>query len=316
MGQLPHGSARTTPAVRRALQQSTESLQTLAVRYGLTRTTVAKWRKRTTTQDATFGPKPASTVLKVEEEAAIVAFRQHTLLPLDDCLYALQESIPHLSRSALHRCFQRHGISRLPPVVDGPVRSKKKFKDYPIGYLHVDFAELQTEEGKQYLFVAIDRTSKVAFADLQAHATQATATAFLDRVLAKLPYKVHIVLTDNGVQFTHLPHQAPSTAHPFDQLCTQHHIDHRRTLVAHPWTNGQVERMNRTIKDATVKLYHYQTTAQLNDHLQAFLLAYNHAKRLKTLNGLTPHQFVCAEWDKNKSAFSQDPTCFTLGLYT
>ena len=316
MGQLPHGSARTTPAIRRALQQSTESLQTVATRYGLTRTTVAKWRKRTTTADATFGPKPASIVLKVEEEAAIVAFRQHTLLPLDDCLYALQESIPHLSRSALHRCFQRHGISRLPPVVDGPTRSKKKFKDDPIGYLHVDFAELQTEEGKQYLFVAIDRTSKVAFADLQPQATQATATAFLERVLAKLPYAVHIVLTDNGVQFTHLPHHAPPTAHPFDQLCDQHHIEHRRTLVAHPWTNGQVERMNRTIKDATVKLYQYQTTAQLKDHLQAFLLAYNHAKRLKTLNGLTPHQFVCAEWHKNKSAFSQEPTNFTLGLYT
>ena len=263
-----------------------------------------------------MGPKPASTVLRVEEEAAIVAFRQHTLLPLDDCLYSLQETIPHLSRSALHRCFQRHGISRLPEVVDGPARTKKKFKDYPIGYLHVDFAELQTEEGKQYLFVAVDRTSKVAFADLQAHATQATATAFLERVLAKLPYHVNIILTDNGVQFARLPHQAPATAHPFGQLCVQHHIEHRRTLVAHPWTNGQVEQMNRTIKDATVKLYHYQTTAQLNDHLHAFLLAYNHAKRLKTLHGLTPHEFVCAEWHKNKSAFSQNPANFILGLHS
>ena len=76
------------------LDHRPESLQTVATRYGITRATVAKWRKRTTTADATFGPKPASTVLKVEEEAAIVAFRQHTLLPLDDCLYALQESIP------------------------------------------------------------------------------------------------------------------------------------------------------------------------------------------------------------------------------
>ena len=316
MGQLPHGSARTTPAIRRALQQSTESLQTLATRYGLTRTTVAKWRKRTTTADATFGPKPASTVLRVEEEAAIVAFRQYTLLPLDDCLYALQETIPHLSRSALHRCFQRHGISRLPPVADQPARAKKKFKDYPIGYLHVDFAELQTEEGKQYLFVAVDRTSKVAFADLHAHATQATATAFVERVLAKLPYKAHIILTDNGVQFTHLPQHSAAAAHPFAQLCAHHQVEHRRTLVAHPWTNGQVERMNRTIKDATVKLYHYQTTAQLNDHLQAFLLAYNHAKRLKTLHGRTPHEYVCAEWNKNKVVFSQDPTNLILGLYS
>ena len=61
-----------------------------------------------------MGPTPASTVLTAAEEAMAVAFRQHTQLPLDDCLYALQETIPHLSRSALHRLFQRHGINRLP----------------------------------------------------------------------------------------------------------------------------------------------------------------------------------------------------------
>jgi len=66
---------------------------------------VAKWRKRATTADAAMGPTPASTVLTTEQEAIAVAFRQHTLLPLDDCLYALQATIPQLSRSALPRCF-------------------------------------------------------------------------------------------------------------------------------------------------------------------------------------------------------------------
>ena len=98
-----------------------------------------------------MGPVPISTVLTVEQEAIAVAFRQHTLLPLDDCLYALQATIPHRSRSALHRCFQRHGIRRLPLNEDGQSPPKKKFKDYPIGYLPVDFAEVHTEEGKQYL---------------------------------------------------------------------------------------------------------------------------------------------------------------------
>ena len=161
MGKIPHGCATTTPATRRLIQQSTESLQKLAKRFGINEKTVAKWRNRTTTEEAVRGPKPASTVLTPAEEAAIVLFRQQTLLPLDDCLYTLQEAIPHLSRSALHRCFQRHGISRLPPSEDGSEPTKKKFKDYPIGYLHLDFAEVQTEEGKQYLFIAIDRTSKL-----------------------------------------------------------------------------------------------------------------------------------------------------------
>jgi len=88
-----------------------------------------------------------STVLSVEDEAIIVAFRRYTLLPLDDCLYALQPIIPHLTRSSLHRCLQRHGISRLPET-EGAKPSKKKFKTYPIGFFHIDIAEAQTAEGK------------------------------------------------------------------------------------------------------------------------------------------------------------------------
>ena len=89
----------------------------LAKRHGINPKTVAKWKKRTAVGDLPTGPKDIkSTVLAIEEEAIIVAFRRHTLLPLDDCLYALQATIPHLTRSSLHRCLQRHGISRLPEV--------------------------------------------------------------------------------------------------------------------------------------------------------------------------------------------------------
>jgi hypothetical protein len=61
---------------------------------------------------------------------------------------------------------------------------------------------------------------------------------------------------------------------------------------------------------------HYQTTAQLNEHWPAFLLAYPHAKRLKTLRGLPPHAFGCAQHQQNPAIFTQDPTHHTLGLYT
>jgi hypothetical protein len=138
-------------------------LRALAERHGINPKTVAKWKKRDTTADRPTGPRtPHSTVLSVQEEAIVVAFRQHTLLPLDDCLYALQPTIPHLTRSSLHRCLQRHGISRLPEVTsDKPV--KKKFKAYPIGSSHIDIAEVHMEEGRLYLLVAIERTSKFAF---------------------------------------------------------------------------------------------------------------------------------------------------------
>ena len=163
MGQVLHGCATTTEAIRRAIQHSQESLRQLAKRYGINQKTVAKWKKRVSVADLPTGPKEAkSSVLSIEDEAIVVAFRKHTLLPLDDCLYALQATIPHLTRSSLHRCLQRHGISRLPDV-ESVKPGKRKFKAYPIGYFHIDIAEVQTAEGKLYLYVAIDRTSKFAF---------------------------------------------------------------------------------------------------------------------------------------------------------
>src|ERR1041385_7545462 len=97
MGQILHGSATTTHAIRAAIQRSKAPLKELAAQYGLNQKTVAKWRKRAFVHDAAMGPKaPHSTVLSAEEEAIVVAFRKHTLLPLDDCLYALQATLPHL----------------------------------------------------------------------------------------------------------------------------------------------------------------------------------------------------------------------------
>src|ERR687894_631448 len=201
MGQVLHGSARTTEAVRRAIQLRQESVRALARRFGVSPTTVQKWRQRSTTADARMGPKEVrSTVLTLEEEAVVVAFRRHTLLPLDDCLYALQPTHPHLTRSSLHRCLQRHGISRLPEV-DGDRPRRSRFKAYPIGFFHIDIAEVRTEEGRLYLFVAIDRTSKFAFAPLHERATRRIAADFLHALVAAVPYAIHTVLTDNGTQF-------------------------------------------------------------------------------------------------------------------
>jgi len=132
------------------------------------------------------------------EEAMIVAFRRHTLLPLDDCLYALQSSIPHLTRSALLRCLQRHGNSRLPDV-DGDKPKRQKFMRYPIGFFHIDIAEVQTVEGELFLFVGIDRTSKFTVAQLVAAADRKTAWEFLQNMQEAVLYEVHTVLTDNGI---------------------------------------------------------------------------------------------------------------------
>ncbi|MEM0907290.1 MAG: IS481 family transposase [Pseudomonadota bacterium] len=321
MGQILHGSATTTEAVRPAIQNSQESLRVLAKRTGINQKTVAKWKKRSSVSDLPTGPKePKSTVLSAEDEAIIVTFRRHTLLPLDDCLYALQPTIPHLTRSSLHRCLQRHGISRLPDV-DGDKPAKKKFKAYPIGFFHIDIAEVRTAEGKLQLFVAIDRTSKFALAQLVEKANRVTASAFLVAVIEAVPYKIHTVLTDNGIQFRYPPRYANSPTaqhmtHMFAKRCLEHGIEHRFTKINHPWTNGQVERMNRTIKDATVKRVHYGDHNELHRHLADFIDAYNYGRRLKTLKGLTPYEFICKQWTNEPERFTLDPLQQMLGLNT
>ena len=145
------------------------------------------------------GPsEPRSTVLTEAEEAIVVAFRRHTLLPLDDCLYALQPSIPHLTRSALHRACSGTA-SRAFLMSRATSRSVRSFKRYPIGFFHIDIAEAQAAERKLYLFVGIDRTSKFAVTQLVDKADRKTAWEFLQHLLEAVPYQVHTILTDRAI---------------------------------------------------------------------------------------------------------------------
>jgi hypothetical protein len=218
-----HGSARTTPRVRAELQASKETSGALAKRYGLSRNTVAKWRVRTTTADARMGPRaPHSTVLTAVEEAMIVEFRRRTLLPLDDVLGCLRDSIPKLTRSSLHRCLDRHGISRRP---EGPDQASKrgKFTATPIGYVHI--SELRQAEGKLKMFLAIDRVSKFTYVEFRDDVGKMNGADFLREVVEAFPYAIHTVLTDNGMAFADLPknRNGPTRrylgAHIFDRVC-------------------------------------------------------------------------------------------------
>jgi transposase-like protein len=312
MASVLHGSARTTPRLRAEFQASQEGTRTLAARYGLNPKTVKKWRGRTTTDDAPMGPKvPKSTVLTPAEEAIVVAFRQKTLLPLDDVLGCLRDTIPNLSRSALHRCLQRHGISRLP--VEETKDKRKRFKTYEIGYVHIDSCELRHADGKLIMFLAIDRVSKFTYVEFHDKAGKMAGSAFLRSVVEAFPYNIHIVLTDNGMAFADLPKNRIGPNHQllghhiFDRVCNEHGIEHRLTKPYHPWTNGQAERMNRTVKDATIKIYHYDDLESLKAHVLAFVTAYNFAKHLKALRWRTPYQVICEAWTKDPSIFKINP---------
>ena len=315
MAQLLHGSATTTARTRAEFQGPGESVAALARRHGVNPKTVANWRARGGAEDLPMGPRERrSTVLTPLEEAAIVAFRVQTRLPLDDVFCALKPSIPALTRSTLHRCLQRHGVSRLPR----PARAARgRFKDYEIGYLHVDICEVRVEQGKAHLFVAVDRTSKLAFARLYRRATTLTAAAFLKALVRAVPYRIHTVLTDNGVQFSDSgkPRRHPAE-HLFDRICRENGIEHRLTRPYHPWTNGQAERMVRTLKEATVRAYHYETYRQLRRHVADYLAAHNFAKHLKALRWETPYETIRALYESKPELFRHSPDHLTPGPNT
>ena len=319
-----HGSARTTPRVRAELQRAQATTRRLAAHYGLNPKTVAKWRRRKSTAEARMGPaRPRSTVLTEAEEAIVVEFRRRTLLPLDDVLGCLRGTIPRLSRSALHRCLVRHGISRLPQGEERASK-RKRFAETRIGYVHIDVCELRLAQGKLFLFLAIDRVSKFTHVGFFDANTKANGAAFLRQVVEAFPYKLHTVLTDNGMAFADLPKnrgrypeiEALFGGHIFDRVCEEHGIEHRLTKPYHPWTNGQAERMNRTVKDATIRAFHYPDPEALQAHVLAFVPAYNFAKHLKALRWRTPFQAVCDAWHADPSIFKINPHHLIPGPHT
>ncbi len=146
---------------------------------------------------------------------------------------------------------------------------RRKFKRYPIGFFHIGIAEVQTAEGKLFLFVGMHRTSKFAVTQLVESADRRTAREFLQHMLEAVPCEVHTILTDNGIQFAAQPRKRNTIiSRPvrFDVICEANGIEHRLTRPNHPCTNGQVERMVRTIKDATVKRFHSDDHDQLRIH--------------------------------------------------
>ena len=198
-----------------------------------------------------------------------------------------------MTRSNLHRCLERHGISRLP---ENPDKASKrgKFAQTAIGFVHIDISELRLTQGKLNMFLAIDRASKFTYVEFRDDAGKMNGAEFLRGVVEAFPYAIRTVLTDNGMAFADLPknRNGPTRrylgAHIFGRVCNEHGIEHKLTKPYHPWTNGQAERMNRTVKEATIKAFHYPDLESLKAHVLAFVSAHNFAKHLKALRGEPP----------------------------
>jgi transposase len=192
-----HANAVTTPRTRTYIQASTASVTELAAEFGISRKTVERWRGRTTTDDHTSRPKRITTSLSPLEEELVCELRTRLDLPLDDIVEVMRRCVkPDLSRSATHRCLQRHGISNRPKPAK-PISGR--FEDAPIGFIHIDLKHLPAlEKRKSYAFVAIDRATRYVYVEIHPRRDAATSAAFLERFLAHFPAKVHTILTDRA----------------------------------------------------------------------------------------------------------------------
>ena len=316
MVSILHANAKTTPRVRKEIQESQESIAALAKRLHLNPKTVHKWKRADAVDDRRSGPQRPRSALSDAEQRIVCEFRRVTKLPLDDVFLALRDCIPALTRSNCHRCLKRHGLNVLPKEPTAP-RQKKKFKDYPPGFVHIDISEMRVANQKLYLFVGIDRCSKYVYVEIHPRMTKEIACAFLGHLIADCPFRITKILTDNGAQFTYAllaEHLRPKRRHPFDALCDAHGIEHRLTKFRHPWTNGQVEVTNRLLKAHTTKRYHYENAEELKRHLMAFLLYYNHQKPLKALKYQTPYAILQKYYEENPTAFHKNPSQKIRGL--
>jgi transposase InsO family protein len=223
---------------------------------------------------------------------------------------------PKLSRSGLHRLLQYYGISKKPKELqEKPTRSK--FKSYEIGCLHIDITDFWLDKKRWSLFVSIDRETKFVYCEIFANKTMEHATTFLENVYKFYPYKIHTILTDNGLQFTYKSlgnKQKTTKIHQFDTICSQNNTEHRLTKFAHPWTNGQVEKMNHIIKSATLKLFHYENIDEYSEHLAKFLNYYNYEKKLKSLKFKSPYDKILDKYKEKPNLFLDNPSYYCMGL--
>jgi transposase InsO family protein len=284
-----HPNARTTPAVRAEIARSEEPTGVLARRFGVSTETVRKWRKRGPEDCLDHSARPHRLPWKAtdEERAVVCALRRATNFALDDLTFVVAHFLPHLNRDSVWRILRAEGLSRRPPPPsDRPRRGQGTFREYDLGFVHIDIKhlpKLQTANGerrKRYLYVAIDRRSRSVHLAVKDDETERSAIAFLREAAAAFPFRLTHVLTDNGSCFTSR----------FARVCAELGAEYRHTRPRSPQTNGMVERFNGRVGSEVlgITIYSHQDLEQL---LRGFNAAYN-ARRQRVLEGKTPDQVV------------------------
>lgn len=302
MPQTYHANATTNVHIRTDIRKSDLRNAELARRYGVSENTVSKWRNRESQEDVCSRPHNIQYAIDELTEALIVSIRKNLWNSREDIADMVQAATGViLAISSVYRCLVRNNINRKPKEAR---EAYLKFKEYAPGYLHIDVTYLPKMDGeRKYLFVAIDRATRLMYYLVYGEKTAENAADFLAHCRDFFPFEIQTVLTDNGKEFTnHLfKGKKGSTTHKeglFDQACGEK-TEHRLTKPGTPKTNGMVERANLTIKNATIHRRAYSSHGELSSSLYDFLMYYNlhrrHGSLVKELKVRTPIE-ACIKW--------------------
>lgn len=317
MAQQYHSNAKTNIHFRNEINKSFLKKTELATKYAVSRPTIIKWQSRTDFEDKSSRPLTIHYSLNEIQKSLIQSIRKTTWFSAEIIWDSLLSEFPTISLSSVYRTLVTYDLNKKP--VEEKEKAKK-FKEYEPGYLHFDVTYLPKFDGtKYYLFVAIDRATRLMIYKVYDAKTSTNTDDFAQLAKDFFPFTITHILTDNGLEFTNRlivskkgkPCEKSSL---LDEFCKRENIDHRLTKPHTPKTNGMVERVNGTIKNATILKEEYADKMEMEKSLQKFLLYYilfrRHSSLYKELKVRTPMQALETWYTLKPELFKKSPKDF------
>lgn len=298
-----HSGARTCPASRALLIERVERERwcvTAAARAaGVSRRTAHKWIARHAHEgaaglaDRSSRPGSSPTALSLEEVCCVLYLR-HTRMTVARIAISLD-----LPRSTVARVLQRHGLSRLQSL-EPREPARRYTRRHPGELVHLDVKKLgritgfyghritgdrrrrRRGAGWDFVHVAIDDASRLAYAEVLPNEQGDTSAAFLERALAwfaRLGIRVRQVMTDNGSGYV---------SACFGASCARRRLQHLRTRPYRPCTNGKAERFIQTLIREWAYVRPYRTSGLRARALPLFLSYYNRERPHASLDARPP----------------------------
>lgn len=309
-----HANAKLTQHQRKMIKESQAPYRVLAKQFGVSVTTIAKWKKRSIMTDKKSRPETIHKALPDTMEPVLEFLRRDWLLDMDTIWLALKKTMfPQLSKSAVYRQLVRQGIGNIKELRSSPKREAGQFAACSPGFIHIDVFKLPKLGDKaMYVFIAIDRATRMMTLRAYDNHKKETSLLFLKHCRSFFPFKIDRILTDNGAEFTNKHYRKNSDVkrpalHQFTAACQDADIKHILTKPYHPWTNGLAERTIKTIKDASVYRLHFDSQAELVSALYGFERYFNCHRPYKAMGSKTPEELATGWFNKQPDIFTKEP---------